>query len=241
VRLYMVSGTQHGGGNGVGTETLPTACQNPSSAVIMRPTDRAMIIAMEAWLTTGADPPASRYPTLGAGTLAPPARRTQVGFLDSGVVGFAYAGAYNPLFVTDYSDAIPAVNLAKAYQLLVPTTDADGNDIPGIRVPDVSVPIATYTGWNFRKAGFSQGDTCGSSGSTISFPATVADRIAKKDPRRSLAERYTSKAVYVSTVQAAAQALVDQRLLLSEDVSVFVNAAEKVSVASRESADKIVK
>ena len=54
--------------------------------------------------------------------------------------------------------------------------------------------------------------------------------MAKKDPRLSLAERYTSKADYVGKVQAAAQALVDQRLLLSEDVSVFVNAAKKVTV-----------
>jgi len=196
----------------------------------MRPTDRALIIAMEAWLTTGADPPASRYPTLGARTLAPPTRRIQVGVPDLSGIGFAYTGAYNPLFVTDYSSAIPAVSLAKAYQILVPTTDADGNDIPGIRVPDVSVPIATYTGWNLRKTGFSEGDTCGSSGSTIPFAPTIADRIAKKDPRLSLRERYTSKADYVGKVQAAAEALVDQRLLLSEDVSVFVNAAEKVAV-----------
>jgi len=230
VRLYMVSGAQHGGGNGAGTETMPHACQNPSSAVIMRPTYRALIVAMEAWLTSDRNPPASSYPTLGAGTLAPPAMRTHVGFPDLSGVGFAYTGAHNQLFVTDYSSAIPVVNLAMSYQLLVPTTDADGNDIAGIRVPDVSVPIATYTGWNLRKAGFAQGDSCGSSGSTIRFPATAADRMAKKDPRLSLAERYTSKADYVGKVQAAAQALVGQRLLLSEDVSVFVNAAKKVTV-----------
>jgi hypothetical protein len=230
VRLYMVSGTQHGGGNGVGTETLPSACQNPSSAVLMRPTDRALIIAMEAWLTTGTNPPASRYPTLGAGTLAPATMRARVGFPDLSAAGFAFTGAHNQLFVTDYSRAVPVVDLARAYQVLVPITDADGNDVAGIRVPDVSVPIATYTGWNLRKTGFGEGDTCGASGSTLRFALTVADRMARKDPRLSLAERYTSSADYVSKVRAAAQVLVDQRLLLAEDVSVFVNAAQKVTV-----------
>jgi hypothetical protein len=144
--------------------------------------------------------------------------------------GFAFTGAYNQLFVTDYSSAVPVVDLAKAYQVLVPTADADGNDVAGIRVPDVSVPIATYTGWNLRKAGFAEGDTCRAAGSTMRFAATATDRMAKQDPRLALAERYTSSADYVSKVRAAAQALVDQRLLLAEDVRVFVNAAQKVTV-----------
>ena len=53
VRLYMVPGTQHGGGNGVGSEGERNACANLSSAVDERTTDRALIPAMEAWLTTG--------------------------------------------------------------------------------------------------------------------------------------------------------------------------------------------
>ncbi len=230
VRLYMVAGTQHGGGSGVGAETRPATCQNLSSAVIMRPTDRALIIAMEAWLTNNTPPPASRYPTLAAGTLAAPTARTQVGFPDLSKVGVMYTGMHNQLFVTDYSNAIPVANLSKSYQVLVPTTDSDGNDMAGVRVPDVSVPIATYTGWNLRKAGFAEGDTCGSTGSTIPFAATAAARQANGDPRLSLAERYTSKADYVSKVQAAAKALVEQGFLLEEDVTIFVNAAQKVTV-----------
>ena len=33
---------------------------------------------------------------------------------------------------------------------LVPSVDADGNEIGGIRLPIVSVPLATLTGWQFR-------------------------------------------------------------------------------------------
>jgi len=230
VRLYMVGGTQHGGGNGVGTETKTVACQNLSSAAIKRPVDRAMVVAMEAWLTKGTNPPDSRYPNLKDGTLAPQTSRTQIGFPDLTKIGVNFPTVYNQLFVTDYSNAIPVANLSKQYTVLVPTTDADGNDIPGVRVPDLSVPIATYTGWNIRKAGFAEGDTCGSTGSTIPFAATAAARQANGDPRLSLAERYTSKADYVSKVEAAAKALVVQGYLLPEDVTFFVNLAQKVTV-----------
>jgi hypothetical protein len=229
VRLYMVPGTQHGGGNGVGSEAERNACQNLSSAVDERATDRALIPAMEAWLATGEAPPPSRYPMISAGTLAPPTSRTQVGFPDLSKIGVAYPAAYNQLFLTDYSKAVPVANLTKLYQVLMPTTDADGNEISGVRVPDVSVPIATYTGWNPRKAGFAQGEACSSVGSTIPFAKTAADRNVNGDPRRSLAERYSSKADYVNKVQLASKALVEQRLLLDEDVSVFVKAAQKVS------------
>ena len=95
---------------------------------------------------------------ISAGTLAPPTSRAQVGFPDLSKIGVAFPAAYNQLFLTDYSKAIPVANLAKSYQVLIPTTDADGNDVSGVRVPDVSVPIATYTGWNLRKAGFAPGE-----------------------------------------------------------------------------------
>jgi hypothetical protein len=229
VRLYMVPGTQHGGGNGVGSEMETASCQNPSSAVIERTTDRALVPAMEAWLTTGTAPPTSQYPTISAGTLVRPASRSQVGFPDLSKIGVNYTGAYNELFLTNYSQAAPVIALDKPYQILVPKTDADGNDVSGVRVPDVAVPIATYTGWNLRKAGFAEGDLCMSTGSTIRFATTAAARKTNGDPRLSLAERYGSEADYVDKVRAAAQALVGQRLLLQEDVDFFVKTAQTVA------------
>jgi hypothetical protein len=204
-------------------------CSNPTSAVDERTTDRALVPAMEAWLMEGTAPPASTYPTLAEGTLVAPNARAQVGFPDLSKIGVPYTGVYNQLFVTDYSKAIPAVDLEKRYQLLVPKTDADGNDVSGVRVPDVAVPIATYTGWNPRKAGFAEGEQCGSTGSTIPFATTEAARNASGDPRRSLAERYSSEQDYVDKVQAAAEALAKQRLLLPEDVDFYVKAAQKAA------------
>jgi len=86
-------------------------------------------------------------------------------------------------------------------------------------VPDVSVPVATNTGWNFRSE--SVGGTSeiyNLLGSYIPFAMTKADRDARKDPRLSLAERYRDRDDYLSKLRAAAQELVKSRYLLPEDV-----------------------
>jgi hypothetical protein len=102
---------------------------------------------------------------------------------------------------------------------LVPQVDADGNDIAGIRVPDVIVPVATNTGWNFRSE--SVGGTkeiYNLLGSYIPFAMTKAEREARKDPRLSIAERYRDRDDYISRLRTAAQDLVRGRYLLEEDI-----------------------
>jgi hypothetical protein len=112
----------------------------------------------------------------------------------------------------------------------VSKTNSDGNELAGVRVPDVAVPLATYTSWNLRGPSHAPGDGCSFVGSTLPFASTRAQRMASGDPRPSLEERYSSKADYVSKVQAAAEALVKQRLLLEEDVQVYVTAAQNQTV-----------
>ena len=99
-----------------------------------------------------------------------------------------------------------------------------------MRVPDVAVPLATYPSWNVRGAGHTPGEGCYYQGSTVPFAATVAARTATGDPRPSLQERYRNKTDYVTRVQAAAEALAAQRLLLPEDIAVYVNAAQAQTV-----------
>ena len=79
----------------------------------------------------------------------------------------------------------------KIYPTYVPKTDADGNDIAGVRLPDVTVPLATYTGWALR-AGAQAGDGCEGAGQMIPFAKTKAERMASGDPRPSVEERYSS-------------------------------------------------
>jgi Alpha/beta hydrolase domain len=227
VRLYLVAGTNHGGGNGVGTQTTSAACSLPTSAVNETTTLRALVPALEAWVTQGKAPPQSQWPSIASGTLVPPTDQAQVHFPDLSRIGVSYPGKYNQLFVTDYSNAIPSVDLSKKYDVRVPTEDADGNPNVGVRVPDVSVPLATYTGWNPRNQGYAPGDLCPASGSTILFSATPR----QGDPRKSLAERYPGgKAEYVGKVTGAAHALAGQGLLLDDDVAFYVNAAQKQTI-----------
>ena len=102
------------------------------------------------------------------------------------------------------------------YPSFVPKTDSDGNDIAGVRLPDVTVPLATYTGWALR-AGPQANDGCESSGQYIPFAHTAAARTASGDPRPSVEERYPSFGEYRSAVMRAIDDLVKDRLMLCED------------------------
>jgi hypothetical protein len=130
------------------------------------------------------------------------------------------------------------VLLGTPYQVFLPQTDADGNDIAGVRVPDVSVPLATYTGWGLRAAHAGQPvpivDGCDATGQRIPFAPTAASRQPNGpnagDPRLSIAERYADSADYAAKVTAAANALRAKRLMLQADVDAYVTAAKTVAI-----------
>jgi len=120
--------------------------------------------------------------------------------------------------------------------LLVPQVDADGNERAGIRLPEVAVPLATYTGWNFRSAA-----TGGTNqlvpllGSYIPLARTKAEREARHDPRPSIEERYTSRQQYLDAINKSAAALVKEGYLLAGDVpSVVKRAAEHWEFATHD-------
>ena len=107
-----------------------------------------------------------------------------------------------------------------AFPILVPQVDADGNETGGLMMPEVAVPLATYTGWNLFGAGAGPSGVLSSrQGSWIPFPRTPDDKARTGDPRRSIAERYASRANYLGRVTEAALALVDDRYLLAEDLA----------------------
>jgi len=117
-----------------------------------------------------------------------------------------------------------------AYNILEPAVDADGNDIDGVRSTTLQAPLGTYMGWNYRAAGFGEGDLCDLTGSFIPFAGTQAQRIANGDPRLSLHERYGNNAGYVAAVTAAANNLVSEGLLLPDDATSIINTAKSVSI-----------
>jgi hypothetical protein len=242
VRIYLFSGTRHGGGDV--TAQPPTVVPNPPANCQLRTNSlpfihgqRALLLALREWILHGAEPPPSLYPTLDAGNLVPLSDISYpyipaVNFTLAGVTAHKFFQDRGPLFnIADISGVMAEPPIARgAYSQRLPQVDADGNTIAGLRNVTIQVPLGTYLGWNVRKAGFSEGDSCDLTGSYVPFFRTLAERLAAGDPRPSLQERYPTHADYVAKVTAAANNLVSQRLLLLEDAVFLINQANAAAV-----------
>lgn len=229
VRVYFWSSSQHFADPLLKKATNAGVCENVQNVVWTSMLFRAMLDSMDAWATQGTAPPTSRMPTRKDGTLVE---------MEAWRKGFpAIPGAKTPrepsrLELLDFGQLAaegileePPRRTGKHYAVLVPATDADGNDIAGVRAPMVAAPLATYTGWNIRMRGFGHGATHEFTGSTLPFPETPEERINTGDPRKSIAERYPDVAAYQRAIGEAARRLVAERLMLEEDVERVVAAA----------------
>lgn len=220
VRLYFVTGAQHG----VSASSDRGMYQNPVNVLDHRPILRALLVAMDRWVTTGAEPPVSRLPRIDAGTLIPlETWRQQMPVIPSVNLPQAFYVPrrldFGPRFSSEgIADFVPP-RVGPAYRTLVPAVDRDGNELAGIRLPDVAVPLATYTGWNVRGVAAGAPGALGRwSGSYLPFARTREEREKSGDPRLSVRERYPTRAAYLAQMTAAALALADEKLLLAEDV-----------------------
>jgi hypothetical protein len=231
-RDYFVSSHQHGTGNGASKGN----CQQFQNPLNSAPIQRALFLALDDW-SNGVAPPPSAVPTFADGTLVSPLPQAAVGFPD--IPGVTYTGLKTTRYLFNfgpnfYDTGIPTINPpvnappyennpfnGPIYPTFVPKTDSDGNDIAGVRLPDVTVPLATYTGWALR-AGVWANDGCEGSGQYIPFAQTRAERIAAGDPRPSVEERYKSFGQYRSAVVNAVDAMVRNRTMLCEDADVQV-------------------
>ena len=207
-------------------------CQNYCNVVRTSMLFRALLDAMDAWATDGTAPPASRMPRRSDGTLVD-AVTWRAGFPIIPGLALPNDPAGLPLldFGPEFKKGIlakepPDIVDAAGYRILVPATDADGNDLGGVRAPMVAAPLATYTGWNLRTRGQGEGAKYKFSGSTIPFPETVDERMATSDPRAAITERYEDANAYKAAIRAAAEALVADRLMLVEDVDRCVTWAD---------------
>jgi Alpha/beta hydrolase domain len=235
VRIYHLTGTQHGPGNlqltDTGTADDSRGQQRPNS-VDYRPLLRAALVNLDRWVTEGQAPPPSLHPRLADSTAVLPAHTASTFRPMPGVQFPAHLRSIARL------DFGPGVNegrttllppkVGKPYPNLVSAVDEDGNELAGIRLPDITVPLATYTGWNLRHADIGgPGQTLSLLGSTIPFPAMKAERQASGDPRPSIEERYLSKEDYLGRVKQAAEALVQQGYLLAEDLPTVAEQASQ--------------
>ena len=225
VRNYLMSSLPHGAGIG------PGICQQPRNPLVSNAVQRALLVDLDAWVSSAKEPPSSRVPRRADGTLVPPLPQAEMGF--PAIPGVTYNGVLHTGDLFDFGSSfekgilttVPPKLVGTPYKALVPKTDADGNDVAGIRLPDVAVPLATYTGWGLR-AGAAAGDGCDAAGQKIDLRTTKAQRTAAGDPRLSLEERYGTQAKYVDMVTAAAKGLVSDRLMLQDDADLVVKAAQ---------------
>ena len=217
-RAYLVAGTQHGGRAGL--SAAPGPCANPRNPHSPAPALRALLTALDRWVSDGVEPPPSRVPTLAGRTLVPP---DDTGFPSLPAVRRVLEVNRIAVF-GDWID--PRPDATRAYRPLVSRVDGDGNEVAGIRLPAIAVPLGTHTGWNVYREPFPDGELCDRDGTFVAFARTRAERLAAGDPRPSLEERYGSHAAYVARVEAATAALVEARLLLAED-------ADRIRAAAR--------
>jgi len=218
VRLYVFAGTQHDPARFPSSVSNGQLQDNPTDYIWAM---RALLVSMEKWVRDGVAAPPSRYPRLQDGTLV---RSTDVAFPEIPGVASpkkALPGArgVNSLVARDGGAGTPL-------PLLVSQVDKDGNELGGLRLPDVMVPLATTAGWNFRKTAI--GGThlfFPLLGSYVPFASTKAERERTHDPRLSIEERYQSREQYLKRVQDAAASLVKDGYVLAEDVPAIVKHA----------------
>jgi hypothetical protein len=243
VRFYLMSGLSHG----VGDATSRGACRqflNPTSPY---PALRALLVALDQWVSKGVEPPPSEVPRRADNTaaMAVPRPGHQTGIVPKEALGWPHIPgvAYNGLITTRYhldfgpmfdkgivSNYPPSLEGRGSYPIFVSKVDEDGNEAAGIRLPAVEAPIATTTGWALRRSGFGENDGCEANGQHVPFMSSKAERLAAGDPRLSLEERYRDHEGYVAAVAQAARRLAERRFLLEADVKRYIEHAQASSV-----------
>lgn len=219
VRAYMIAGSPHNAnpGEAMRRDPMMALAVNPMHA---GPPMRALLMAMQAWITEGVAPPASRVPMRAHGTLVEAAIAVR-----QDIPGLPYTGIYTGASYADQS-VFPPRQIG-SYPVFVPLADADAMAIAGIRMLPLQVPRASYTGWNPRAPGFGPGNLFPLQGAVLPLAANLEERLVAKDPRRSITERYADDAAYVNAVRLAAAQLVAERLLLPEDAERGIERAKQ--------------
>ena len=211
MRAYLIAGTEHIGH--AGAPGSPGPCANPRNPHSAAPVLRALVVALTEWVVAGTPPPDSRVPLRADGT-GVPASAVRL----PPIPGVTWPPGDNQIGPPVDWTAPPAAP-ARIYPTMVSAVDADGNERAAVRLPDIAVPLGTYTGTNVYADYPSE--LCDRDGSFIPFARDAAERARTGDPRPSLAERYPSRDAYVAQVRAQADALVAARLLLPGDAAAF--------------------
>ena len=242
VRVYHFAGTEHGLGVWPPSDAVPAPAdpsggiersQNLRGTLDYSRLLRACLVNLDRWVVEGVEPPPSRHPRLDDGTAVPPeALRPVFASIPGANYPRHHARPRRLDFGADRDFArttrLPPAPGA-AYGSLVAAVDDDGNEIAGIALPELAVPLATHTGWTLRHPAIGGAEQLlVFAGATIPFARTRGEREASGDPRPSIEERYRGIDDYLSRVRDAAIRLAKDGYLLEEDVDVSVDAARRI-------------
>ena len=231
-RVYLLAGLQHFSvpfppGKDNGPDSKAQQLHNPNPVPWYW---RALIADMNQWVKDGTAPPASTYPKIADGTLVPLSKWAFPkipGVNKPHEVSLAYHLDFGPQWKEGIASVEPP-KVGKSFGVLVPQSDANGNDMGGVSLPELQVPLASYTGWNLRDPSIGLGDLRLSFyGSFIPFAKTAAEREKSGDPRLSVAERYASRDEYMGRFVEAAMKLMRERFLLREDLPALLERGER--------------
>ncbi len=231
VRIYAFGGTQHGPAANPPGRSIGDNLLNPAD---YKPFLRALLDALDNWAVNDKAPPASVYPRLDSSTLT---GWKQADARFPSLPGIRYPSVIQQPHCLDLgpefeSKGIITVNPPRKlgdYRVRVARCDQDGNELGMLRLPEVTVPLATYTGWNLRRRDVgAEAMLVSLAGSYLPFPRTRAERSATGDPRRSIEERYGSFEEYRKRFAEACHALQKERYLLTEDVERLQASRDKV-------------
>jgi hypothetical protein len=231
VRIYHFTGLQHFSGPFPPVRGSGDLSGNQQQSPLpVRYFWRAMISNMDAWVRSGKAPPPSSYPRLGQHNLVPLASWSFPAIPGVTPPHEANAGwrlDFGPGAAHGLLELQPPARHG-SFPVLVPRVDADGNERDGVRLPEVSVPLATYTGWNLRAPAIgAPTERVAFEGSYIPFPLSADDRRWRHDPRKAILERYASKEAYVKRYTKALDRLIGQRWVLPEDRAELIKRGEQ--------------
>jgi hypothetical protein len=232
-RIYLIAGHQHGSGVAAETDMTPIGARaaNLFTMVDGSTVVRAFLINLDRWVSQAIEPPPSAFPRLTDGTAVP-----REAVLDR-FATFPSMSLLDPEFMprlprlelhsrSGEGSGDLAVATGEPYPSFAPAVDDDGNEVVGIRLPDITVPVGTHTGWVARHPDTGGiGQLLDMQGTTLPFAQTRDERLQRKDPRLSIAERYRDREDYVARVRAAAEVLVKDGYLLAEDKELAVELA----------------
>jgi hypothetical protein len=239
-RFYLFAGIDHLGDSPLKAQMSLANPTNPLGYALLL---RAAFENLVAWVVDGTEPPPSRVPRILDQSATTREHVLQV-FAGLPGVMLADAGLLPLTKVTEFDEHLregvavwpPAEGAALA--CYVSAVDEDGNETAGERLPEVAVPIATYSGWNSPDTGEAGRHPLQEfAGTKVAFARTRAEREESKDPRSSIEERYLNRSAYEVAVRTAVATLIADRLMLGSDeglaVDTALNAYDRAVITTR--------